>query len=47
MEKAIDVLDYLTKRYDRGEQMKDFLNQFTLMRQLKEERAEHERDMKI
>ena len=39
-----DVLDYLAKRYNRGDQMQDLLHQFALIKQLKEERAERERE---
>ena len=34
-----DVLDYLSRRYGRGQQMRGLLDQFRLLRQLREERA--------
>ena len=43
-----DVLDYLYEtKYRQNQQLRDLLNQFVLIRQLKEERAERERDAKI
>jgi len=39
------VLDYLARKYGRGQmQMGNLLDQFVLMKQLKEERAERERE---
>ena len=38
------VLDYLSKRYDRSQGMRNLLHQFALMKKLKEERAERERE---
>ena len=36
------VLAYLSKKYNRGQQLKDLLKGFTLIRQLREDRKKDE-----